>query len=165
MSLGHRAVIEAGPATIRRLCCGGAESADAAGALEWIDDPVGLVDGQPVAMPELLREALTCSLPVESVELIHPSWWPVRRVQLLTAAARVLTGEVVTRSRATVLGAAVVVEIAAGLVAVAGADTTDVVAEPRLGAPGAVADAVAGRIRAAVRERPGAVVILSLIHI
>ncbi|WP_409435087.1 type VII secretion-associated protein [Mycobacterium sp. SMC-14] len=159
MSLGHRAVIEAGPATIRRLCCGGAESADAAAALEWIDDPVGLVDGQPVAMPELLREALTCSLPVESVELIHPSWWPVRRVQLLAAAARVLTGEVVTRSRATVLGAAVVVEIAAGLVAVAGADTTDVVAEPRLGAVGAVADAVAGRIRAAVRERPGAVVV------
>ncbi len=159
MSLGHRAVIEAGPATIRRLCCGGAESADAAAALEWIDDPVGLVDGQPVAVPELLREVLTCSLPVESVELIHPSWWPVRRVQLLAAAARVRTGEVVTRSRATVLGAAVVVEIAAGLVAIAGADSADMFAEPRIGSPDEVADAVARRIRSAVRERPGAVVI------
>lgn len=159
MSLGHRAVIEAGPATIRRLCCGGAESADAAAALEWIDDPVGLVDGQPVTVPELLREALTCSLPVESIELIHPSWWPARRVQLLAAAARGLTGEVVSRSRATVLGAAVVVEIAAGLVAVAGADSADMFAEPRIGSPDEVADAVAGRIRAGVWERPGAVVI------
>lgn len=163
MSAGHRSVIEAGPATIRRLCCGGAESADAAAALEWIDDPVGLVDGQPVAMPGLLREVLNCSLPGESVELIHPSWWPLRRVQLLAAAARELAGEVVTRSRATMLArashAAVVVEIGAGLVAVTGADSADVVAEPRIGAPDEVAAAVAHRISAAVRGHPGAVVI------
>ncbi|OBK81145.1 type VII secretion-associated protein [Mycolicibacter heraklionensis] len=159
MSVGHRSVIEAGPATIRRLCCGGAESVDAAVALEWIDDPVGLVDGQPVAVPELLREVLNCALPGESVELIHPSWWPVRRVQLLVAAARELAGEVVTRSRATVHGAAVVVEIAAGLVAVTGADSADMVAEPRIGSPDEVADAVARRISAAIRSHPGAVVI------
>ncbi|PQM54091.1 type VII secretion-associated protein [Mycolicibacter virginiensis] len=163
MSVGHRAVVEAGPATIRRLCCGGAESALAAAALEWIDDPVGLVDGQPVAVPELLREVLTCPLPVESVELIHPSWWPVRRVRLLADAARPLAGEVVCRSRATVLvrasHAAVVVEIAAGLVAVTGVGSADVVAEPRIGSPDEVADAVARRIRAVVRGHPGAVVI------
>jgi len=159
MSASHRAVIEAGPATIRRLCCGGAESADAAAALEWIDDPVGLVDGQPVAVPELLREVLNCSLPGGSVELIHPSWWPVRRVQLLAAAARELAGEVVTRSRATVHRAAVVVEIGAGLVAVTDADSADVVAQPRIGTPEEVADAVAHRIRAVVRGHPGAVVI------
>ncbi|WP_125078951.1 type VII secretion-associated protein [Mycobacterium sp. P7213] len=163
MSACHRAVIEAGPVSIRRLCCGGVESVDAVAALEWIDDPVGLVGGQPVSMAELLRDVLVCPLPGESVELIHPSWWPVRRVQLLTAAARELTGEVVTRSRATLLAcafrAAVVVEIAAVLVAVTGAEGADVVAEPRIGSPDEVADAVAHRIRAAVRGHPAVVVI------
>ncbi len=163
MTDGHRAVIEAGPATIRRLCCGGVESADAAAALEWIDDPVGLVDGQPVSVPVLLRDVLACPQPAESVEIIHPSWWPARRVALLTAAARGMTGEVVTRSRSTVLAAssraAVVVEIAAGLVAVTGAGRADVVAEPRIGAPEEVADAVAQRICVAGRGHIGSVVI------
>ncbi|QZA06940.1 type VII secretion-associated protein [Mycolicibacter heraklionensis] len=163
MSLGHRAVIEAGPATIRRRCCGGVESADAAAALEWIDDPVGLVDGQPVAVPELLREVLTCPLPVESVELIHPSWWPARRVDLLTTAARGIAGDVITRTRSTLLAnvfqAATVVEIAAGLVAVTGDGSADVVAEPRIGAPDEVADAVAHWVLATARDHPGAVVI------
>lgn len=160
MSRGHRAVIEAGPATIRRLCCGGVESADAAAALEWIDDPVGLAGGQPVTVPELLRDVLACPVPVASVEVIHPAWWPARRVRLLADAAHEVAGEVVTRTRTTVLAgshAAVVVEIAAGLVAVTG--TADVVAEPRIGAPGEVADAVACRVRATVRDHPGAVVI------
>jgi len=160
MSVGHKAVIEAGPATIRRRCCGDAESIDAPVALEWIDDPVGLVDGQPVSVPVLLRDVLACPLPTASVEFIHPSWWPARRVRLLTAAARDLADEVVTRSRATLLAkafdAAVVVEIAAGLVAVTGAD---VVAEPRIGAPDEVVDAVARRIRTALRVHPGAIVI------
>lgn len=159
----HRAVIEAGPATIRRRCCGGGESVAAAAALEWIDDPVGLVDGQPAAMPELLRDVMACDLPAESIELIHPSWWPERRVLLLTAAARELTGKVIAHSRATVLAdtchAAVVVEIAAALVAVSRPGGADIVAEPRIGAPGEVADAVARRIHAAVRDQPGAVVI------
>lgn len=163
MSDGHRAVIEAGPATIRRRCCGSVESAAAAAALEWIDDPVGLVDGQPVSVPGLLRDVLSCPLPVESVELIHPSWWPARRVAVLAAATRGLAGEVVTRSRAAVLAAvshaAVVVEIAAGLVAITGDGGADVVAEPRIGAPEQVADAVVHRIRAAVRGHLGAVVI------
>ncbi|BBY32909.1 type VII secretion-associated protein [Mycolicibacter minnesotensis] len=163
MNLRHRAVIEAGPATIYRTCCVSAESARAAAALEWIDDPVGLLDEQPVSVPLLLRDVLACPLPVESVELIHPSWWPARRVQLLAAAAGGPDREVLTRSRAAVLAAAspaaVVVEIATGLVAVTTSASADVVAEPRIGAPDEVADAVAGRIRAALRCQPGAVVI------
>lgn len=163
MSTGHRAVIEAGPATIRRRCCEDAESAYAAAALEWIDDPIGLADGQPFSVPEMLGDLLDCALWVESVELIHPSWWPDRRVQLLAAAAGGQDREVVTRSRAAVLAsasrAAVVVEIAAGLVAVTASAGAEVVAEPRAGAPGEVADAVAEQIRAAVRRHPGAVVI------
>lgn len=163
MSSPHRAVIEAGPATIRRRCCGDGGSVAAAAALEWIDDPVGLVDGQPAAMPELLRDVLACDLPAESIELIHPSWWPERRVLLLTAAARQLTDEVIAHSRATVLAdayhAVVVVEIAAALVAVSRPGGADIVAEPRIGDPGEVAGAVARRIRAAARNHPGAVVI------
>lgn len=163
MSTGHRAVIEAGPATIRRRCCEDAESAYAAAALEWIDDPIGLADGQPFSVPEMLGDLLDCALWVESVELIHPSWWPDRRVQLLAAAAGGQDREVVTRSRAAVLASAsratVVVEIAAGLVAVTASAGADVVAEPRTGAPGEVADAVAEQTRAAVRRHPGAVVI------
>lgn len=162
---GHRAVIEAGPATIRRLCCDAAESTHAAAALDWIDDPVGLVDGQPVAVSELLREALACPPPVESVEVIHPSWWPVRRVQLLIAAAP--SDEVATRPRSRLLfdtfGAAVVVEIAARLVAVVGSGTDsgigEITAEPRIGSPDEVADAVSRRVSAAVRDHRAVVVI------
>ncbi|ORV41307.1 hypothetical protein AWC02_18035 [Mycolicibacter engbaekii] len=161
MSAGHRAVIEAGPVTIRRLCCGGAEAAGAGAAVEWIDDPVGLVDGQPVAVPELLRDVLACAPPPVSRELIHPAWWPQRRVAALTAAAGGVP--VRTRSRATVLagaaGAAAVVEIAAGLVAVTGTGNPDMVAEPRIGAPGEVADAVARRVLAALGDRRDGVVI------
>lgn len=161
MSAGHRAVIETGPATVRRMCCGAAESADAATALEWIDDPVGLIDGQPVAVPELLRDVLACPRPVAAVEIIHPSWWPARRVELVIAAAA--TDDVVARPRAQLLlgtfGAAAVVEIADRLVAVTGAGTIEITAEPRIGSPAEVADAVARRVSAAIRDHPAAVVI------
>src|SRR5580693_2001766 len=60
----HRAIIEAGPASIRRLCCGtnrvadGEVSETVRQALEAIDDRVALVDGRPVAVPALWRAAL-----------------------------------------------------------------------------------------------------------
>lgn len=146
---------------MRRLCCGAVESAAAAAALEWIDDPVGLLDGQPVAVPELLREVLGCSHPALSIEVIHPSWWPARRVDLLCAVAREMAAEVITRPRSQVLtgvaDGAVVVEIAGTLVAVSGAD--DVVAEPRIGAPEEVAAAVADRVSEAMPEQSATVVI------
>lgn len=148
--MSHRGVIEAGPATIRWLCCGAVQSADAAAALEWIDDPVALAAGNPVAVPELLRRLLTCPQPAESIEIIHPSWWPARRVELFAAAAATLAEDVVTRPRSAVLSAryrdAVLVEIAAELVCVTG--ETGIAAEPRLGAPGDVAEAVARRVPA-----------------
>lgn len=149
----HRAVIEAGPTTIRRLCCGATESAEAAATLEWIDEPVALVEGRPVAVPELLRCVLTCPATVESMEIIHPSWWSARRLAVVTAAARGLVEDVVTRRRSRLLfdafQASVVVEIAERLVAVTGADIT---AEPRIGSPDEVAAAVAGRVLAAVPD-------------
>ena len=154
----HRAVIEAGPATIRRLCCGATEATES--VLEWIDDPVALVDGRPVATGELLRSALACPADVASVRIIHPSWWPARRLRLVSAAARELADDVVVRPRSQLLRnavkAAVVVEIAPQLVAVTADDT---VAEPRIGPPEQVAEAVARRVAAAVRDRDAPVVI------
>lgn len=156
----HRAVIEAGPATVRRLCCSTGESAEAAAALEWIDEPFALVDGRPVEVPELLRSVLACPSAVESMVIVHPSWWPVRRVKLLTTAARGLTEDIVTVARSRSLfdtfAAAAVVEIAAALVAVIAAGIT---AEPRLGPPDEVAAAVARRVLAACPD-PGAAVVI-----
>lgn len=141
--MSHRAVIEAGPAAIRRLCCGAVESEGSVAALAWIDDPVALVDGQPSEVPELLRGVMTCPDSVGSIEIIHPSWWPARRVQLFATAARDLAGVVTTRPRSELYPDAVVVEIADALVAVTGAGTA---AEPRIGAPEDVAEAVARRL-------------------
>lgn len=157
----HRAVIEVGPATVRRLCCGAEESSDAAATLEeWIDEPVALVDGEPVEVAELLRSVLACPAAAESIEIIHPSWWPARRVERAIAAARDLADDVVTRTRARLLAdtfaAAGVVEIATQLVAVTASGIT---AEPRIGSPDEVAAAVARRVRAAVAERGAAVLI------
>jgi type VII secretion-associated protein (TIGR03931 family) len=157
----HRAVVEVGPGTIRRSCCD-TESAGAAAALEWIDEPIALVDGEPVEVPDLLRGVLSCPVTAESIEIIHPSWWPKRRVELVTAAAHGLGGDVVTRPRARLLSAtfaaAAVVEIATGLVAVTGG-APEISAEPRIGAPDEVAAAVARRVVAVVADRGAAVVI------
>lgn len=111
-------------------------------------------------MPELLRSVLACPSAVESMVIVHPSWWPVRRVKLLTTAARGLTEDIVTVARSRPLfdtfAAAAVVEIAAALVAVTAAGIT---AEPRLGPPDEVAAAVARRVLAACPD-PGAAVVI-----
>lgn len=169
---GHRAIVAAGPSTIRRLCCGTGEVADgeAAAAVDGIDDPVVLVDEQPVAVAALwgaLLRSLACpGRQPESVLVIHPSWWSRARVGLVTGAARTLADDVLTRSRSQLLSAAagcavnartpVVVEIAARLVAVTVAVT---VAEPRIGPAHQVADAVVRRVTALTRGAAAAVLI------
>lgn len=143
----HRAVIEVGPAQVRRLCCGTAESGDAGvAALEWVDDPVALLDDSPIPTPRLWRsvlENLACEASYGSMLLIHPSWWPPARIERVTAAAG--RDDATVRPRAELLAgdATVVVEIAAALVAVIGGE---VIAEPRLGPPAQVADAVAPHV-------------------
>jgi type VII secretion-associated protein (TIGR03931 family) len=156
----HPVVIEAGPGTVRRLCCGTGKPANielAAAALDGIDDTVTLVDEQPVAVAALwdsVLEALACpkgqSTP-ESVLIVYPSWWSASRVGVVAAAAaRTLAENVVTRARAELLAAAapdtgtkVVVEIAPRLVAITAAAT---IAEPRSGPADLMAEAVARRI-------------------
>lgn len=153
----HPMIVETGPIAVRRLCCGatGYAGAELAGvALDYLDDPVAVVDDRPVtvgALWQTVLRSLACRQPVGSVMLIHPSWWSTARVELVAAAATALADEVagvVTRTRAEVLGAAedsVVVEIAARLVAITAAGT---VAEPRVGSSQQVSAAVARRVGA-----------------
>ncbi|QUR69591.1 type VII secretion-associated protein [Mycobacterium spongiae] len=150
----HRVVIEAGPATIRRLCCGttvaaGAEVAIA--ALGAIDDAVAVVDDQPVAVDSLwsaVLRSLACDRG-QPVVVVHPSWWPASRVGVVSAAARAGTIDVAAISRVRLLVRAssakttVVVEITERLVVVTGAE---VVAVPRRMRSGPTAHEVAGVI-------------------
>ncbi len=166
---GHRPLIEAGPAGIRRLCCGAGGIADVEitdAALDAIDDPVALVDGRPVAVDSLWCTALR-SLDcggAAGVTVVHPSWWSASRVKLVSAAADTLAGQadvVAVHPRSWLLMQAVsesapraapekkvkkVVEIAERLVAVTDAQTSSVSAVPRAAEPRRVAEQVAAVI-------------------
>jgi type VII secretion-associated protein (TIGR03931 family) len=167
----HQMVIEAGPGAVRRLCCSteavaDIESADA--ALEAIDDTMTLVDEQPVAVAELwhsVLKSLACPgrQTPETVLVVYPSWWSESRVDVVATGARTITENVVTRARSELLAPAepataakVVVEIATGLVAITTAAT---IAEPRIGPPQQVAEAVVRRIVALTRGEAAAVII------
>jgi type VII secretion-associated protein (TIGR03931 family) len=149
-------VIEAGPATIRRLRCGtadvGAPDAEsAAAALDGIDEPVALVDEQPVDVDALWCSVLRPLCDAGPVVIVYPSWWAPARVVRVRAAARTVAGDVVTCSRAWLLataaaGPSTVVEIGPALVALTG---TGIVAQPRNDDPESVAAAVTARIAAA----------------
>ncbi len=155
----HRALIEAGPGAIRRLCCGTGALADdeiITAALGAIDERVALVGGCPVAVESLWGAALrsvTCSDPgggPDGMVVVHPSWWSSSRVAVVSAAAATVADDMLARPRswllthATDAGAqATVVEIAERLVVLAG---PELVAVPRVSTPQFVADEVAGRI-------------------
>jgi type VII secretion-associated protein (TIGR03931 family) len=148
----HRAVIEAGPGTVRRLCCGAGTSADeeaVGGALDAIDDGLALVGGRPVTVESLWRAALRspgCSSGT-GVVVVHPSWWSPSRVATVTSAAGTLSDNVLVRPRSWLLmrasnappEATVVVEISERMVVATGADAT---ALPRRGAPHVVTEEV-----------------------
>jgi type VII secretion-associated protein (TIGR03931 family) len=154
---GHRTIIVTGPGAIRRLCCGTGVVADdhtseiLQAALDAIDDQVALVDGRPVAVDSLWRTALRSlkcgnSDAQRTIHVIHPSWWPSSRVDLVAAAAATLADDVQVQPRSWLLRqasnaepAAMVVEIAERLVAIAG---DDVVAVPRGAEPQPVAEAI-----------------------
>jgi type VII secretion-associated protein (TIGR03931 family) len=150
-------VIEVGPRSMRRLCCGGGTLVDAEAertAFESIDDHVALVDLRPVTVAslweELLRE-IDCGTSGQ-VTVVHPSWWSPGRVGVVSAAARTLVGASEIRPRSWLLAQAwpaesetetLVVEIAEEFVVVMGAATA---AETRRRDHSDVAEAVARRI-------------------
>lgn len=172
----HRTIIEAGPGTIRQLCCEAGAAADdvvIGATLDAIDDRVALVGGRPVAVESLWRAALRSRScvpggPVHGgVVIVHPSWWPSSRVAVVAAAAATLSDEVLVRPRSWLLmrasktapEATVVVEVAERLAVVIGAET---VAVPRRTEPHAVAQRVACAIAgmgpaAVVIDAPGTV--------
>lgn len=125
-------LLEAGPATIRRIGApapGGPDAVRALAALCALDDPVALVEGTPVPVDELLRAAIAAALhpPCGPVTVVHPGWWPRTRVERVVAAAAAVTKATAVPAalpRCAVIrrryGAAAVVEIAAGVVAVSG---------------------------------------------
>lgn len=155
---GHHTVIATGPGKVRRLCCGTSRVADETAeildaALDAIDDQVALVDGSPVAVDWLWRTGLR-SLDCRNmhaqntIQIVHPSWWPSSRAGVMTAAAAALSDDVAVRPRSWLLrkasnarpDAVVVVEIAERLVAVT---ADDVVAVARRGEPCSVAQETA----------------------
>ncbi|OBG40008.1 type VII secretion-associated protein [Mycobacterium sp. E3198] len=167
----HRSVLEAGPGTIRRLCCGTSEAADeelgevVRGALAAVDDRVALLDGRPVAVDSLWRAALRsvkCA-DGDGLLVVHPSWWPSARVDRVAGAAKTLGHDTLTRPRSWLLarapearadaGAVVVAEIAERLVAISGAE---VAAIPLVGQTHSVAEEVA----AAVARTAAAVILI-----
>lgn len=125
-------LLEAGPATIRRIGAPAPAGSDALGALAALcalDDPVALVEGTPVGVDELLRTAVAAALnpPCGPVTVVHPSWWPrtrVERVVAAVAATTAVTAVTAALPRCAVIrrryGSAAVLEIAAGVVAVSG---------------------------------------------
>lgn len=161
-------VIEAGPGTIRRLEAGvrvrGAAEPDmVAAALDALDEPVTLVGEQPVSVDAVWRSVLATVLGGRrSAVIVHPSRWGAARVARVTAAARTVADDVVTRNRRALLADAapetpvVVVEIDAALVVISG---TAVAAEQRTGSPDRVAAAAARRVRALAPGDCAAVVV------
>jgi type VII secretion-associated protein (TIGR03931 family) len=141
----HRAVIEAGPAGVRRLCCtiAAAEAETTRTALDGLDDPVVLVDDNPLSTESLWRSLLQSVLDGAhtSLAIVHPSWWSASRVDVMRCAASGLMGDVVMRRRSELLagGATVVVEIADRFVVITGAE---VVVEQRDGEACLVAENV-----------------------
>jgi type VII secretion-associated protein (TIGR03931 family) len=163
-------IIEVGPSAVRRLCCGGATVADSEAektAFEHIDDPVTLNELRPVSVQSLWRSVLAaadCGT-AEEVIVVHPAWWAPERIDVVGAAAQVLVGPVVLRSRSWLLShasagnselATLVVEIADDLVAVSGAA---VAAQTRHRDLRAVVDAVVRSIRAMMSDTSDLVVI------
>jgi type VII secretion-associated protein (TIGR03931 family) len=163
----HPAIVEAGPRTIRRLCCATNAGADhdtgetVRVALDAIDDPVALIGERPVSVTALWESALRSAARghCDAMVVIHPSWWSASRVRVVSAAGAAVAGQTRTRSRSSLLretsGAApdatVVIEIAERLVAIT---ANEVTAVPRNAEPQSVArdvaDVVAGMCPAAV---------------
>ena len=150
-------LIEVGPNSVRRLCCGGGTVADAEAertAFETIDDRVALFDLQTVAVASLWEDVLgsvDCGTS-EHVTVVHPSWWSPSRVGIVSAAARSLVGIGEIRPRSWLVAQAapsnseldtLVVEIADQFVVLTGAAiATETRRRDQLEVAGAVARAV-----------------------
>jgi type VII secretion-associated protein (TIGR03931 family) len=151
------AVCELGPAVIRRLDCSTTVSVPAdrvlsEAALDGGDGRTALVGNEPLPLPVVWRTVLQPLLHgVERALLIHPSWWPVTRINAARDAAADLVRDVELSSRAQILAkssGASVIEIAAQWVVVS-AGGVAVTVQPRSPSP----ETVASNVVAAVLNR------------
>lgn len=161
------AIVETGPATIRRLDCATThvDAEMVADALDAVDDEVVVVGERPVTVESLWHTVLRSVLGgcQGSVAVVHPSWWATSRVDVIKAAAGQLADSVTMRPRSSLLVRAspnpphttVIVEIASRMVVIIAAT---VGAEPRRGQPASVAEAVT-RVIAATAPPMAAVVL------
>lgn len=97
-------VLEVRPDTVRVLSGGTGVAAPGvlvAAALDWIDDPVGLLDESPVAVAELWHAVMAAALghKCDSVVVVHPADWPASRVGRVLAAANAFADRVVAVDR------------------------------------------------------------------
>ena len=102
-------VLEIGPSTVRRLPSAGEPALDGemvAHALAGIDDTTVLLDERPVTVESLWRKLISSSIgnDCEPVTLLHPSWWPPRRVDRIVDAATSVAREVVALPRSSMIG-------------------------------------------------------------
>lgn len=159
----HPAIVEAGPGTIRRLCCATGAVADdemvdiVRAALDAVDDRVALVGERPVAVDALWEAALRSASRghCDGTIVVHPSWWSAGRVSVVGAAAAAVAGQTHTRSSLLMRAsraapdATVMVEIAQRLVAITAGEVTAI---PRTAEPHRVARDVAGVVAAIAPE-------------
>ena len=97
-------MVEVGPDTVRALAGGTGcppPRALVGAALDWIDDPIGLLGDAPVAVADLWHEVMAACLggPCESVVVVHPDDWPAPRVGRVLAAANAFADRVAAVSR------------------------------------------------------------------
>lgn len=84
--VSQHAVLELGPGPVRRVMPKGAPPQDCAAmaaATECIDDAVALVNGRPTDVVSLWQRIIgsLCGPNCGSLLIVHPTWWPGRRVQ------------------------------------------------------------------------------------
>ena len=106
------------------------DARDALDALDALDDPVALLDERPVAVPDLWRFLLRSAVGGRPTRLVmvHPSWWPQRRVDVVVEAASGIAENVLALARRELIESptAVVIEVGHGLVAVRANDDVTV---------------------------------------
>ena len=92
-------VVTAGPSTVRGP--GSAPRHWISAAIDCIDDPIALVDEQPVDVSELWRMVLTAAAGEHADQLVVvvPTWWPQGRRDVIGAAAAEMTANSVVVQR------------------------------------------------------------------
>lgn len=98
-------VLQVGPDSVRVLAGGSGRDLPAGlaeAALDWIDDPVGLLGDAPVAVADLWRSVMTevVGERCEEVLIVHPEDWPAPRIGRVLAAANAVADRVSALSRA-----------------------------------------------------------------